>query len=85
MLEFNTDRSFWMVGAIIVGSVLVILGKTVFKDILSSITDWFKKLITDTTGGGLTGKGTIVSGVIANIDPHVLTTAVTHVLPNVIH
>lgn len=84
MLEFNTDRSFWMVGAIIVGAVLVILAKTVFKDILSSITAWFKTLIEQTTGGSLNGKGTIVSA-LPGIDAHALAAAVSHVLPSVIH
>lgn len=85
MLEFNTDRSFWMVGAIIVGAVLVILAKTVFKNVLESITNWFTKLIGQTTGnGGLSGNGAIVSA-LPGIDAHALAAAVSHVLPSVIH
>lgn len=49
MLETNTDRSFWMVGAIIVGAALILIAKVIFPGVLNSLGGWFGKLISDTT------------------------------------
>lgn len=71
MLENNTDRSFWMVGSIIVGSALVTSAKPAFNAILTLMTDWFKKMITDTTAVPLT----IISPIISDILPGVIEAA----------
>ena len=71
MLENNTDRSFWMVGSIIVGSALITSAKPAFNAILEAITDWFKKMINDTATKNLT----IISPAISDILPKVVEAA----------
>lgn len=51
MLEGNSDRSIWMIGAVIVGIVLVILGRDQFKSIFTKITTWFNNIISNNIEG----------------------------------
>lgn len=67
MLENNTDRSFWMVGSIIVGSALITSAKPAFNAILTTITDWFKKMINDTSSKALTVVSPAISGILPNV------------------
>ena len=50
MLDQNTDRNIWMIGAVVVGVALIILARTVFKEVFTQIGAFLKKMVTDTTG-----------------------------------
>ena len=50
MLDQNTDRNIWMIGAVVVGVVLIVAARTVFKEVFDTIATFLKKMVTDTTG-----------------------------------
>jgi len=54
MLDQNTDRSWWMIGAVIVGAALVGLAKKLFPQQFNSVMDFFTSMIP-------TGLGTITN------------------------
>lgn len=47
MLDQNTDRNIWMIGAVLVGVAMIIVAKGGFKKTFQSVMDWFSKIITD--------------------------------------
>lgn len=49
MLDQNTDRSIWMIGAVLVGVAMIILAKAGFKETFTKVMDWFGSIITDGT------------------------------------
>lgn len=67
MLDQNTDRNIWMIGAVVVGVVLIVLARTVFKDVFNTIATFLKKMVTDATGNW-DGKGATVLFQLSTID-----------------
>lgn len=45
MLDQNTDRSWWMIGAVIVGALLIGLSKVAFPEVFQMVIDFFKNQI----------------------------------------
>ncbi|WP_162917931.1 hypothetical protein [Brochothrix thermosphacta] len=45
MLDQNTDRSWWMIGAVIVGAALIGLAKLAFPEIFETVMTSFKDMI----------------------------------------
>lgn len=45
MLDQNTDRSWWMIGAVIVGAVLIGLAKVAFPEVFETVMTFFKGMI----------------------------------------
>ncbi|EUJ34181.1 hypothetical protein [Brochothrix campestris] len=50
MLDQNTDRSWWMIGAVIVGAVLIGLAKVAFPEVFTLVMDFFKNMIPSQLG-----------------------------------
>lgn len=42
MLDQNTDRTWWMIGAVVVGAILVAACKVAFPEVFDSVIDYFK-------------------------------------------
>ena len=49
MLDQNTDRNIWMIGAVVVGVALIVLARTTFKNVFNSISDFLKKMVKSAT------------------------------------
>lgn len=47
MLDQNTDRSWWMIGSIIVGAILIGSAKVFFPELFDMVIDFAKGLIPD--------------------------------------
>ncbi|HDG0758832.1 TPA: hypothetical protein PFB29_000884 [Enterococcus faecium] len=45
MLDQNTDRSWWMIGAVIVGAVLIGTAKVAFPEVFDTVITFFKNMI----------------------------------------
>ncbi|MFB6963570.1 MULTISPECIES: hypothetical protein [Bacillati] len=45
MLDQNTDRSWWMIGAVVVGALLIGLSKIAFPEVFDSVIAFFKAQI----------------------------------------
>ncbi|MDM5335793.1 hypothetical protein QUF84_00585 [Fictibacillus enclensis] len=45
MLDQNTDRSWWMIGAVIVGALLIGLAKVSFPEVFNTVITFFKGMI----------------------------------------
>ncbi|WP_260288383.1 hypothetical protein [Peribacillus aracenensis] len=45
MLDQNTDRSWWMIGAVIVGALLIGLAKVAFPEVFNLVITFFKSMI----------------------------------------
>lgn len=60
MLDQNTDRNIWMIGAVVVGVVLIVLARTVFKEVFNTIATFLKKMVTDATGNWDGPKATVL-------------------------
>ena len=58
MLDQNTDRNIWMIGAVVVGVVLIVLARTVFKEVFNTIATFLKKMVTDATSNWNKGTAT---------------------------
>ena len=58
MLDQNTDRNIWMIGAVVVGVALIILARTTFKEVFTAIAAFLKQMVADTTGVWNGGKAT---------------------------
>ena len=71
MLDQNTDRNIWMIGAVLVGVVMIVLAKGGFSKVFQSILDFFKKAVDSATGKGFDATG-VPSGtphtILASID-----------------
>ncbi|WP_162917933.1 hypothetical protein [Brochothrix thermosphacta] len=50
MLDQNTDRSWWMIGAVIVGAALIGLAKLAFPEIFETVMTFFKDMIPSQLG-----------------------------------
>ena len=66
MLDQNTDRNIWMIGAVVVGVVLIVLARTVFKDVFNLIATFLKKMVTDATSNW--DKGATVLFQLSTVD-----------------
>lgn len=60
MLEQNTDRLYWIIGAVVVGSLLILIAYNFFPDLFK---DDIKKKFTDMLG---TSNDTVAGGQKAN-------------------
>lgn len=45
MLDQNTDRSWWMIGAVIVGALLIAAAKIAFPEVFNMVINYFKGMI----------------------------------------
>jgi hypothetical protein len=45
MLDQNSDRAWWMVGAVIVGALMIGIAQVVFPEVFSQVTDFLKNMI----------------------------------------
>lgn len=52
MLDQNTDRNIWMIGAVLVGVVMIVLAKGGFSKVFQSILDFFEKAVGSATSNG---------------------------------
>jgi len=50
MLDQNTDRTWYMIGAVILGSVMVAAAKVAFPEVFSQVIVFFKSMIPTTLG-----------------------------------
>lgn len=50
MLDQNTDRSWWMIGAVIVGALLIGLAKVAFPEVFNLVITFFKSMIPSKLG-----------------------------------
>ncbi|WMX58520.1 hypothetical protein [Peribacillus sp. R9-11] len=50
MLDQNTDRSWWMIGAVIVGALLIGLAKVAFPEVFNIVITFFKSMIPSNLG-----------------------------------
>ncbi|WP_260288384.1 hypothetical protein [Peribacillus aracenensis] len=50
MLDQNTDRSWWMIGAVIVGALLIGLAKVAFPEVFEIVISFFKSMIPSKIG-----------------------------------
>lgn len=47
MLDQNTDRSWWMIGSVVVGALLLGLAQVFFPDVVKEIQTKFTEMITN--------------------------------------
>lgn len=45
MLDQNTDRSWWMIGAVIIGALIIGLAKVAFPEVFETVISFFKNMI----------------------------------------
>lgn len=45
MLDQNTDRSWWMIGSVVIGALIIGLAKVAFPEVFNSVVDFFKSMI----------------------------------------
>lgn len=50
MLDQNTDRSWWMIGAVIIGALIIGLAKVAFPEVFDSVISFFKSMIPSSLG-----------------------------------
>ncbi len=43
MLDQNTDRSWWMIGSVIVGAILIGTAKVAFPEVFDTVITFFQK------------------------------------------
>ncbi|MCR6108702.1 hypothetical protein HXA34_20610 [Salipaludibacillus agaradhaerens] len=60
MLEANTDRSYFTIGAVIIGAIAIAAASFIFKDVLFSDGGYIHQLIT--------GAFEKANGLVGNID-----------------
>ncbi|KGX85186.1 hypothetical protein [Pontibacillus litoralis] len=46
MLDQNTDRTYWMIGAVVVVAILIAAAKIAFPEIFNQVIDQFKNTLT---------------------------------------
>ena len=49
MLDQNTDRNIWMIGAVVVGVVLIVAARNTFKEVFTNIATFLKNMVKDAT------------------------------------
>lgn len=49
MLDQNTDRTWWMIGAVLVGAALVYAANAAYPEVFSSVVTYFKSALTKAT------------------------------------
>lgn len=45
MLDQNTDRSWWMIAAVIIGALMVGLARVAFPEVFGMVMDFFRNMI----------------------------------------
>lgn len=50
MLDQNTDRSWWMIGAVIIGALIIGLAQVAFPEVFQMIIQFFKDQIPSSLG-----------------------------------
>ncbi|RBP59287.1 hypothetical protein DES36_11912 [Alkalibaculum bacchi] len=50
MLDQNTDRSWWMIGAVIIGALIIGLAKVAFPQVFQLVITFFKNMIPTALG-----------------------------------
>lgn len=45
MLEHNSDRMYWVIGAIVIGALIVIAAQKLFPDVFKQVGDTLSKMI----------------------------------------
>lgn len=45
MLDQNTDRSWWMIGAVVIGALIIGLAKIAFPEVFNMVIVFFKSMI----------------------------------------
>lgn len=45
MLDQNTDRSWWMIGSVVIGALLIGLAKLAFPEMFNTVMAFFKSSI----------------------------------------
>ncbi|WP_175618793.1 hypothetical protein [Virgibacillus halodenitrificans] len=45
MLDQNTDRSWWMIGSIVVGAIVIGAAKVAFPEVFDTVIGFFKSMI----------------------------------------
>lgn len=45
MLDQNTDRNWWMIGAVVIGALMIGLSKVAFPAVFNQVIDFFKNMI----------------------------------------
>ena len=65
MLDQNTDRNIWMIGAVIVAVIMIVAAKSGFSAIFKKVVDYFKSTIDGATANKDFGKvtGTVLTSV----------------------
>lgn len=51
MLEQNTDRTWWMIGALVVGLAIILAVKTAFPEFVDTVMDTVKNKMTEIMNG----------------------------------
>jgi hypothetical protein len=46
MLDQNTDRTWWMIGAVVVGALLIAAAKVAFPQVFDSVITYFTSTLT---------------------------------------
>lgn len=46
MLDQNTDRTYWMIGAVVVVAILIGIAKVAFPDLFNDVIDKFTSTLT---------------------------------------
>ncbi|HDR7294911.1 hypothetical protein R6231_14600 [Bacillus cytotoxicus] len=49
MLDQNTDRTWWMIGAVVVGALLIAAAKVAFPEVFDSVKEFFQNTLTSAT------------------------------------
>lgn len=52
MLEQNTDRTWWMIGALVVGLAIIVAVKTAFPTFVETVMNTVKAKMTEIMNGG---------------------------------
>lgn len=50
MLEHNSDRMYWVIGAIVIGALIVIAAQKLFPDVFNKVGDTLSKMIDRASG-----------------------------------
>lgn len=50
MLDQNTDRSWWMIGSVILGAILIGTAKVAFPEVFDTVITFFKNMIPTNLG-----------------------------------
>lgn len=53
MLDQNSDRSWWMIGAVIIGALMIGLAQVAFPEVFDIVMGFFKNMIPSSLGFAL--------------------------------